>query len=134
MNLRLALLAAALVLPACGQTSRTRPQQQSFDRNRLTREELATRRTENMYTVVNSLRANWIVTPLGASGVGSTAATAPTTVYLDGRELGGVDFLRSVPAESIELARFFSMTQAQAKFGMRSASPVIELISRGRTP
>ena len=130
------LISAALLvlMTACGSGPRTRPVQQSFDRNQLTRAELATRRADNMYTVVNSLRPNWIVTPLGASGVGSTAATAPTTVYLDGRELGGVEFLRSITAETIEHARFYSTTQAQSKFGLRSASPVIELISRGRTP
>ena len=126
--------AVLLTLSACGSSSRARPAQQSFDRSVLTRAELATRGSNNMHTVVSSLRPNWIVTPLGAAGVGSTAATAPTTVYLDGRELGGVEFLRTLGAESVELARFYSTTQAQSKFGLRSASPVIEIISRGRTP
>src|SRR5262245_22595070 len=97
---------ALLAASACSSGPKSRPVQQSFDRSRLSRDELATRKSDNMHTVVSSLRPNWIVTPLGAAGVGSTAATAPTTIYLDGRELGGVEFLRTIGAESVETARF----------------------------
>jgi hypothetical protein len=127
-------LCMATTLVACGSRAQARPAAQRFDRTQLTRDELATRRTENMYTVVSSLRPNWIVTPMGASGIGSTAATAPVKVFLDGREHGGVEVLRSLGAEAVESARYYGTTEAQNKFGFRVESPVIALVSRGRDP
>ena len=132
---RTTLLVASLVAlaqSACAPRARSSTAEQRFDRSLLTREELATRRTDNMYIVISALRPNWIVTPMGASGVGSTAATAAVRVFLDGREYGGVEVLRSMGAETVETARYYSTTQAQSKFGFRVESPVIELVTRGR--
>lgn len=113
---------------ACG--SARRPGTTNIDRDLLTRAELATRASDNMHQVISSLRRNWLITPMGAAGIGNTPATKPVTVWVDGSELGGAEMLRAMSSASVESARYYSMTEAQSKFGFRVESPVIEIISR----
>ena len=123
------LIAAGLLLLTlgCASAKRSTP---AYDRNELSRAELATRSNDNMQSVIGALRRNWLVTPMGASGVGNTAATAPVSVWVDGSMLGGSEVLRSMSSASVERARYYSMIEAQSKFGFRVESPVIEIISR----
>lgn len=131
---RFAIAALVLSAGACAPVSSSNPPSVAYDRNSLSRTELAARANDHMYTVISGLRPNWITTPMGASGVGNTSATAAVMIYIDGREYGDVDQLKSISAETVEIARYYSATAAQSKFGLRAASPVIEITSRGRTP
>jgi hypothetical protein len=116
---------------ACG----TGPRHASpvYERDRLSRAELATRPADNMQAIVRAMRPNWLMTPAGASGI-SSPATAPVKLFVDGNEFGGAEMLSSIPGSSVESARYFSTTEAQSKYGLRVASPVIEIISRKPTP
>ena len=119
--------AVLLLTLACGSARRSNV---VYDRNQLSRAELASRPSDNMHNVISSLRRNWLVTPMGAAGIGNTAATAAVVIFVDGTELGGVEVLRSMSSASVESARYYSMTEAQSKFGFRAESPVIEIVSR----
>src|SRR5687767_5769072 len=123
------IVLGAVMLLALGCGSTRRPVG-NLDRDLLTRAELATRASDNMHQVVSALRRNWLITPMGAAGIGNTAATKPVVIFIDGSELGGAEMLRSMSSSSVESARYYSMTEAQSKFGFRVESPVIELISR----
>jgi hypothetical protein len=105
-----------------------------FDRKLITREEIAQRSYDNMYSVVSSLRSDWLRPPLSGSGIASRSATAPITIYLDGRRIGDLEVLKTFSGESVERARYFIATEAQSRFGTAVSSPVIELTSRGRSP
>jgi len=112
---------------ACGPRPRTASP--VYERDRLSRAELATRPADNMRAIVRALRPNWLLTPAGASGI-SSPATAPVKVFVDGNEFGGADMLSSLPSSSVESARYYSTTEAQSKYGLRVSSPVIEIVTR----
>lgn len=113
---------------ACGPTTQRAPRP-IYDRNYLPRAELATRSTDNMYSLVSSLRPNWLQTPLRAAGVTSPAA-GPVTVWVDGKEFGPADMMKSISSDAVEYARYYSTTEAQSKYGLRVISPVIDITSR----
>lgn len=128
MNLR-ALFSVLLLasVTACASTGgRT-----SYDRDRITREELEERSYANLYDVVSALRPNWLRTAMGAGG--GTSASTPL-VYVDGRRLGDTGELRSVSAQAVQSARYLSATEAQNRYGMAEARPVIDVTTRGRSP
>jgi hypothetical protein len=122
----------ALALAACATGTAT--SRAGYDPNVIARDDLARRSYDNMHSIVSSLRPAWLRPPLTGSGIGGQSATAPPTIYLDGRMLGNLDVLKSFSAESIERARYFTATEAQSRFGSQVSSPVIELTSRGRSP
>ena len=127
------ILAVALLTwtAACGTGPRTASP--VYERDRLSRAELATRPADNMQAIVRAMRPNWLMTPAGASGI-SSPATAPVKLFVDGNEFGGQEMLSSIPGSSVESARYYSTTEAQSKYGLRVASPVIEIISRKPSP
>ena len=128
------VVAIALATNACAaKTGESRPDRR-YDRNVLTREELAQRSTENMYNVVSSMRSDWMRRPLSGTAVAGRTAAAPPMIFLDGRRIGEFDMLKSFSAESIEQARYYAATDAQNRFSTPVAIPVIELTSRGRSP
>lgn len=125
---RLLMVLLVVTASACGQAAQ-RSGRAAYDRTFLPRAELATRPTENMHNLVRALRPNWLVTPMGGAGVASPGS-APVTVFLDRKEFGGAEMLKSISAEAVEEARYFSTTEAQSRFGLRVASPVIAITSR----
>jgi hypothetical protein len=129
----LSVCALVVATGACGPHAQTSPPARRSDRNLITREEIAQRSFDNMHSVVSSLRSDWLRRPLSGSSVGATSA-APATIFLDGRLIGDLDILKSFSAESVERVRYYTVTEAQNRFGMTATTPVIELISRGRTP
>ena len=106
----------------------------------------------NLYDVVMSLRSQWMRGPAtrrstvgatvsaGGGGFGGdpeaassavTAGAVPgTVVYLDGRALGPLTALRTIPAENAEKICYYSLNRAQGKFGLSVQAPVVEVITR----
>jgi hypothetical protein len=130
------------------------------NRDRLTREELALKPSATLFDIVMTQRAQWMRGPATArstSGVmpsqssrpcgapvafGQTAEDKPctsvvagtlagTVVYLDGRHLGEMTILRTMPVETAEKMCYYTMNQAQGRFGMAVKSPVVAVFSRG---
>ncbi len=125
---RTAVATLQMLSAACSPTTQRAPRP-AYDRNYLARAELATRSTDNMFSLVRSLRPNWLATPMGGAGI-STPGSAPVTVYLDGREFGPAEMLKSISSEAVEYARYYSTTEAQSKYGLRVVSPVIDITTR----
>lgn len=124
--LSLALVASA----ACASSGAgTRPRT-TYDRNQLTRAELATRPADNMHAVVQAMRPNWLITPMGGAGISNTSATNPVSVWVDGQLYGGAEMLKSLGSDVVESARYYTATEAQNKYGMRASSPIIDLVTR----
>ena len=126
------VFALMVSLAGCASTSAGPERTRNFDRSVLTRDDLARRPAENMYTIVSSMRSDWLRPALSGSGVAERTASAPPTVYVDGRLFGSLDLLKSFSPESVDHVRYYSATAAQNRFGTAVASPVIELVSRGR--
>ena len=135
MTIRYLVLAAVLMSTvACasgGGAGETAARSPSYNRDVLTAEELAQRSYANMYDVVGALRPNWLRPPMGGAGMGSSAAAAPA-VYVDGRRLGDTETLKQVSAQSVAIARYYSATEAQNRFGLSAMTPVIDLTTKGK--
>jgi len=92
----------------------------------LTHDELAKTNSNNLYDAIKKLRPEWL-TSRGPTSV--TDATPSTVdVYMNGSELGGIDYLREVSTLDVSTVRYWDPGQASARFGMGHPSGVIELI------
>lgn len=92
----------------------------------LTHDELAKTNSNNLYDAIKKLRPEWL-TSRGPTSV--TDATPSTVdVYMNGSELGGIDYLREVSTLDVSAVRYWDPGQASARFGMGHPSGVIELI------
>ena len=138
---------ATALAPVTVSAKKARP-----NRDALSREELAAKPAANLYDVVMSLRSQWMRGPAtrrstvgatvsaGGGGFGGdpeaassavTAGAVPgTVVYLDGRALGPLTALRTIPAENAEKICYYSLNRAQGKFGLSVQAPVVEVITR----
>ena len=126
MTLRM-LAGVLLIALGAGCASSGGGRASSYDRTQLSRAELAQHPTSNLYDIVSNLRPTWLRSSAGA--IGRAATTAPL-VYVDGRPAGDAEALRSISPQSIELVRYLSASEAQGKFSMNEARPVLELRTR----
>jgi hypothetical protein len=51
-------------------------------------------------------------------------------VYLDDRDMGGLDFLTSIPAERVFTLRYMSMAEAGARFGPTDGPGIVVTLKR----
>ena len=135
MRIPVFLIAVVVALPGCASTpndgeilAKPRP---SYDRNEISREELASHEHSNMWDVVNSLRPYWFRSAFGNSGAGTSISAQPI-VFLDGSRFGASDLLKTLSAQSVLRARYLTPTEAQSRYGASVVSPVIEIQSMHR--
>ena len=83
---------------------------------------------ETAYDAVSRLRPNWL-TPHGVtSTIASGAGTEYATVFIDGQAYGDLQSLKTIPAYHVGEYRYYNITEAGGKFGIRAGSSgVIEL-------
>ena len=79
------------------------------------------------FDVVRLLRPRWFRTgDVGTlPGMGSGPTMERIHVYIDDRDMGDVEFLKSIPAEQIYTLKFVSMTEAGARFGPTDGPGVV---------
>ena len=129
---RFTMLAALLALSAAGATACARRQDASTaprrDPNRITRQQLESRPFGNLYEVVETLRANWLVTR------GATSINTPTQiwVYLDGTRLGGLGSLRTLQPATVESLERIDALNATTRWGIGHGQGVILVTSSQR--
>jgi hypothetical protein len=83
----------------------------------------------SLFDALSRLRPNWLV----AHGtMSSNPDSNPyAAVFLDGQHYGNVDALRRIPAYHVQSARYYDITQAGARFGIRAGmGGVIEVVTR----
>lgn len=101
--------------------------------NILTSDEMAAAHADaaTAYDAIARLRPNWLAahgltSTLGGGGGGTEFAI----VFLDGQSYGDLNSLRTIQAYHVVEFRYYSITEAGAKFGLRAGSSgVIEIIS-----
>lgn len=72
------------------------------------------------YDAIARLRPNWLV-PRGAMS-SNPDATGYATVYLDGQLYGGIETLKNIAAYHVADVRYYDITQAGARFGVRAGT------------
>jgi hypothetical protein len=70
------------------------------------------------YDAVFRLRSNWLA-PHGAASTNSNLSNY-ATVFVDGQAQGDVTALKSIPAYYVAEIRYYDVTQAGARFGVRA--------------
>jgi hypothetical protein len=82
------------------------------------------------YDAVARLRPNWLVSHGVTSNVANGAGTQFALVYVDGQPYGELGSLRNIPAYHVGEFRYYDITEAGAKFGVRGGnSGVIDVIT-----
>jgi hypothetical protein len=89
------------------------------------------------YDAVDKLRPRWLQAPrevlqLPGSSPDAQLRMARIHVYQDDHDMGGVDFLRSIPAERVATIRWLSTSEAGSRFGpSEGPAIVVTLIPAG---
>jgi hypothetical protein len=78
----------------------------------------------NAFDVVQLLRPRWLARPRdmvllpgSASGQSTDPQMAQIHVYLEDRDKGDAEFLKTIPAELVYSLKYMSMTEVGARFG-----------------
>jgi len=99
----------------------------------LTADEISTAHADitTAYDAVARLRPNWLAAHGVTSGQDNGAGTEYAVVYLDGQRYGDINSLRGIAAYNVGEVKYYDVTQAGARFGIRAGSSgVIEIMSR----
>jgi hypothetical protein len=119
----ISLLAAALL--ACSHPARPDP---FAHRNVITEAELEKAGAASAYDVVARTHAEFF-RDRGRTSLLARDHARPV-VFLNDVEYGVIETLRNIPASRLHEIRFYSGTEAAAKFGSAYSGGVIQLISR----
>lgn len=87
----------------------------------------------NAFDVVQLLRPRWLGRAreiLTLPGPGSDARMSEVHIYLDDRDRGDVEFLKTIPAELIYALKFMSTTEVGARFGPSSGPGIVVTLKR----
>jgi hypothetical protein len=84
----------------------------------------------NAFEAVSMLRPRWLRAmrePVQLPGTGSSMRMPVLQVYVDGHptEMGGIDFLRSLPVEQVYTLRYLSSTEVGARYGPSSGPGIV---------
>ena len=124
---RVLLLLSAAVLLTSALAAQGKPKSSS---TLVTEDEIEHARPNvgNAYDVVQLLRPRWLGRAremVTLPGVGTDARMAEIHVYMDDRDKGDVEFLKTIPAELIYSLKFMSMTEVGARFGPSSGPGIV---------
>ncbi|HEY3219805.1 MAG TPA: hypothetical protein VGJ80_03665 [Gemmatimonadales bacterium] len=121
----LPLCAVALVASAATAQSKSKSSS-----TLITQEEIEHARPNvgNAFDVVQLLRPRWLGRAremLTLPRPGTAARMSEVHVYLDDRDRGDVEFLKTIPAELIYSLKFMSTTEVGARFGPSSGPGIV---------
>ena len=122
---------AALVGSVAACSTRSSSGGGAADRNVVTGDELAATNARMVYQALERLRPNWL-TSRGPSGMGNVTeqTQAVANVYMNGSQLGNIEYLKQVYVIDVAELRFWGAGEAGARFGMGNPRGVIEIIPR----
>ena len=99
----------------------------------LTAEEISASHADaaTAYDAIARLRPNWLASHGPMSSSPQNSATA--AVFVDGQQYGDITSLRNIPAYHVAAIRYYDITEAGAKFGIKAGyGGAIEVTSRLR--
>ena len=103
------------------------------DPNLITQEELQTQPSGTAYDAVQRLRPNWLRMRSSAMVGGTGTANLPR-VFVDERDFGNMDSLRSFNLDSVSEISFLSATDATTRYGTGYAGGIIHVRLKRRAP
>ncbi len=123
--LPLLVLAVTLSPGACASGGSSGGSQRVTSRSAITPEEIGSRASLDLYTLVQQLRPNWLRTRGQATPTGGVRTV---TVAIDGTlQPGGPEVLRTLRGNQVMLIRFLSGQDATTRYGLDVEAGVIEV-------
>jgi hypothetical protein len=123
---RVLLLPVAVVLLSSALAAQSKPKSSS---TLITEDEIEHARPNvaNAFDIVQFLRPRWLgrAREMVQLPSGGDPQMAQVHVYMDDRDKGDVDFLKTIPAELIYSLKFMSMTEVGARFGPSSGPGIV---------
>ena len=98
------------------------------DRNVITETELQSVPASNLYELIEKVRPNFLRSR-GAASINLPGGEY-AVVYMDGHSYGDLASLRSIIPNQVSQVRYFDASTAASRFGMISATGVIEVTSK----
>ena len=138
---RIALVvAAALAGAACASSGTSAGTSASVagaprrDRSVITAEDMKDLQVSNLFEVVQRLHPEWLVqrnsAGMGrASGRSSNTNDTDVQVYFDMQRAGGVDMLKQLPVNGASSLKYYTASEAQARFGNGNLNGVIQVVT-----
>jgi hypothetical protein len=122
MRARHLYVAAVAVSMACAAASNRAGTPRAYKGNLLTADEIMANHADitSAYDAVMRLRPNWLA-PRGAM-TSNPQASDYATVFIDGQEMGDVTALKNVQAFQVGDIRYYNVTEAGARFGIRAGT------------
>jgi len=104
------------------------------DRSVITEEDLKQSNASNLFEAVQRLHPEWLIARNGATVANSRSAGAATgandvQVYLDTQRAGSVDILKQLTTTRATTLKYYSASEAQARFGNGNLNGVIQVIT-----
>jgi hypothetical protein len=103
--------------------------------NELTSAEIAAAHADvlSVFDAVQRLRPNWLAVH-GATSTSNSQGADVATAFVDGQLAGDVNALRNIQAFQVGAIRYYNVTEAGARFGIRAGtSGAIEVVMRSPT-
>ena len=124
---RVLILLSAVMLLASALAAQSKSNSSS---SLITQEEIERARPNvgNAFDVVQLLRPRWLGRArevLTLPGPGTDARMSEIHIYVDDRDRGDVEFLKTIPAELIYSLKFMSTTEVGARFGPSSGPGIV---------
>jgi len=124
---RVLILLSAVMLLASALAAQSKSKSSS---SLITQEEIERARPNvgNAFDVVQLLRPRWLGRArevLTLPGPGTDARMSEIHIYVDDRDRGDVEFLKTIPAELIYSLKFMSTTEVGARFGPSSGPGIV---------
>jgi hypothetical protein len=110
---RLLFIPALIAVTACTATSGSKSSAPR-DRSTLTREDIQSSGAVDAFTVVQTLRPQWLM----KRGTTTLNQSEFIKIYLDGNLMGGPEHLRQISTHSIESIRFMDGLDATQRYGL----------------
>jgi hypothetical protein len=132
MSVKYLYLVAAIGVIGCATTA-TKPGS-TRKANELSGDEIMQTHADNLsaYDAVARLRPNWLA-PHGAM-TSNQQVSDYAAVFVDGQFVGDINALRNIQAYQVGDIRYYNVTEAGAKFGVRAGTTgAIEVIMKGPT-
>lgn len=121
-----ALLALTLIAGCASGSPRPRPAMSGSDPEVLTVEEIRASSQADAYSLVRSVRPQW----LRPRGPRSINMSGEIVVYLDGTRFGGANSLRQIPLTDVVSMRYMDSSTATQRYGTGHTSGAILVFTR----
>lgn len=125
-------LVLASALPAQTDSAAPRPRAPKPSSTLITEDEIDRIRPSvaNAFDVVQHLRPRWLRTRTQVlpPTEGGSIRMQDIHVYLNDHEMGGLNFLKSIPAEQIYTLRFMSLAEVGARYGPSSGPGIVVVL------